>query len=123
MSSVLLLLTEPMTSPLAWHSVDLAKSLLVQGTSVKVFFYQDAAAIANRLSWRPSDEPNLAQQWLQLDVERAVCVSAALLRGVTDEENAIRHHLEGENFMEGFHLVGLGDLADAMLNAEHVVHL
>ncbi|AXI02731.1 sulfurtransferase complex subunit TusD [Aquirhabdus parva] len=123
MSSVLLLLTEPMTSPLAWYSVELAKSLLQQGAQVKLFFYQDAASIANRLNWRPSDEPNLAQLWHQLDLDCAVCVSAALLRGVTDKDNATRHQLEGENIAEGFRLVGLGDLADSMLQVDRVIHL
>jgi tRNA 2-thiouridine synthesizing protein D len=128
MSSALLLLTEPMTSPLAWHSVVLAKALLDQDVLVKVFFYQDAASIANCLNWRPSDEPNLAQEWLKLPVDRNVCVSAALLRGVTDLENAKRHDLVDDpafqgNLANGFSLVGLGELADLMLQVDHVIHL
>ncbi|WP_410211252.1 sulfurtransferase complex subunit TusD [Aquirhabdus sp.] len=123
MSSVLLLLTEPMTSPLAWYSAELAKSLLEQGAQVKVFFYQDAAGIASRLNWRPSDEPDLAQLWRQLDLDRVVCVSAALLRGITDQDNATRHQLKGDNIAEGFRLVGLGDLADSMLHVDRVIHL
>lgn len=123
MTHVLLLLTEAHTSPLAWHGVELAKALIQQNTSVDVFFYQDAASIANRLNWRPRDEPDLVQQWQALPIKKNVCVSAALGRGVTDLDNAARHHLSGENLAEGFHLVGLGELADLMLQATRVVHL
>ncbi len=123
MNRVLLLLTEPMTSPLAWHGVELAKALIQQNISVDVFFYQDAANIANRLTWRPNDEPGLAQQWRTLPIEKRVCVSAALGRGVTDLDNATRHDLAGENIADGFHLVGLGELADLILQATHVIHL
>lgn len=123
MNRVLLLLTEPMTSPLAWHGVALAKELINQNVAVDVFFYQDAASIANRLNWRPSDEPNLTTTWQSLPVERRVCVSTALARGVTDQDNAERHDLSSENIAEGYNLVGLGELADLMLHATRVIHL
>ncbi len=123
MNRILLLLTEPMTSPLAWHGVALAKELINQNQTVEVFFYQDAASIANRLNWRPSDEPNLTSEWQKLPIERRVCVSTALVRGVTDQDNATRHDLSTENIAEGFDLVGLGELADLMLQATRVIHL
>jgi tRNA 2-thiouridine synthesizing protein D len=87
------------------------------------FFYQDAAGIANRLNWRPSDELNLTTEWQLLPIERRVCVSTALGRGVTDQDNAARHDLSSENIAEGFNLVGLGELADLMLQATRVIHL
>ena len=123
MNRVLLLLTEPSTSPLAWHGVELAKALIQQNTPVDVFFYQDAASIANRLNWRPSDESNLTELWRVLPIKKRVCVSAALVRGVTDFDNATRHDLSGENIADGFHLVGLGELADLTLQATRVIHL
>lgn len=123
MNRVLLLLTEPITSPLAWHAVILARELIAQHQTVDVFFYQDAAGIANRLNWRPSDEPNLTTEWQNLSIERRVCVSTALARGVTDPDNATRHDLSSENIAEGFQLVGLGELADLMLQATRVIHL
>jgi tRNA 2-thiouridine synthesizing protein D len=123
MSRVLFLLTESMTSPLAWHGVALAKALIQQNIPVDVFFYQNAVDIANRLNWRPSDEPHLTQQWQALPIERRVCVSAALVRGITDLDNAERHDLAGENIADGFQLVGLGELADLILQASRVIHL
>lgn len=123
MNRVLLLLTESITSPLAWHGLGLAKALIQQNVSVSVFFYQDAANIANRLNWRPSDEPNLTQAWQALPIERRVCVSTALARGITDRDNSERHDLSGENLADGFQLVGLGELADLVLQASHMIHL
>jgi tRNA 2-thiouridine synthesizing protein D len=123
MNRVLLLLTEPPSSLLAWHGVELAQALIQQNTPVDVFFYQDAACIANRLNWRPVDEPCLAKQWQALPIKKPVCVSAALARGITDRDNAIRHDLLAENIADGFHLVGLGELADLMLQASRVIHL
>ncbi|MBC7750966.1 MAG: sulfurtransferase complex subunit TusD [Candidatus Saccharibacteria bacterium] len=123
MNRVLLLLTEPMTSPLAWHGVELAKALINQNETVDVFFYQDAASIANGLNWRPSDEVNLTTKWQRLPIERRVCVSTALARGITDQDNATRHDLSSDNIAEGFNLVGLGELADLMLQATRVIHL
>ncbi|MEC7121124.1 MAG: sulfurtransferase complex subunit TusD [Pseudomonadota bacterium] len=119
----LLLLTAPPTTRLAWHSVALAQQLLQQGASVQVFFYQDAVSIANRLCWRPADEPSLAAAWRALHIELPVCVSAALLRGVSDHDNATRHGLSTDNLAEGFRLTGLGELAEQVLNADRVIHL
>ncbi len=123
MNRVLLLLTEPPTSLLAWHAVELAKALIEQNTQIDVFFYQDATSIANRLNWRPSDELHLTAHWQALPIKKRVCVSAALVRGVTDEDSAKRHDLSGENIADGFHLVGLGELADLTLQASRVIHL
>lgn len=122
MPTLLLLMSAP-TSHLAWHAVDLAKVLISKQEKISVFFYQDAVHIANQLSWRPADEPSLSQQWLTLGIDLPVCVSAALYRGVTDEDNAIRHQLPAANLIAGFRLTGLGELTDAMLNATRTIQL
>ncbi len=121
--TTLLLLTQPASSTLAWHAQKLAQHLLNMQQPLAVFFYQDAATIANQLSWRPEDEPSLAQQWRSLGIDLPVCVSAALWRGVTDAENAKRHQLLHDNLMQGFRLAGLGELAEAMLNAKRTIQL
>lgn len=117
----LLLLTQSGTNPIAWHAFHLAQTLLQSQYTVQVFFYQDAVTIANSLSWRPQDEPNLGQQWQQLGIDLPVCVSAALHRGVTDQDNAIRHQLNTANLLPGFRMAGLGELADAMMTAKRTL--
>lgn len=121
--TILLLLTSAPTQRLAWHAIELAKTLQRKQHTVTVFFYQDAVQIANQLNWRPSDEPSLSQAWLNLGIDLPVCVSAALCRGVTDSDNAARHQLSNANLTAGFRLTGLGELADAMLHADRTIQL
>ena len=47
--------------------------------------------------------------------------SAALNRGITDQENAKRHQLSNSNLAQGFELVGLGELADALQSSARIV--
>ena len=121
--TTLLLLTQPANSTIAWHAPKLAQSLLKLNQSLIVFFYQDAVTIANELVWRPQDESSLAKQWLELDIDLPVCVSAALWRGVTDSDNAKRHQLPQANLQKGFRLAGLGELAEAMLHSERTIQM
>lgn len=92
--------------------------------ALTLFFYGNGAYLANRLVWLPANLPNLAKDWQKLvkdyHLTAQVCVSTALARGVTDSENAKRHDLQGENLAEGFHLVGLGELAMALHQIKNV---
>lgn len=85
---------------------------LQQPTSV--FFYADAAYIANQLNWQTADIVNPAQCWQKLadthQLRLPVCVSTALARGVSDAENSERHQLPTHNLHPSFQLVGLSDL-------------
>ncbi|MBO1531090.1 sulfurtransferase complex subunit TusD [Psychrobacter sp. F1192] len=83
--------------------------------SLKLFFYADAAQIANRLRWQSADQIDLTKEWQllaqQYQLPLPVCVSTALSRGVSDADNSARHQLAGDNLAEGFQLVGLSELA------------
>lgn len=122
MTTLLLLTTAPDTY-LAWHGVRLARALIARNQVVKVFFYQDAVTVVNDRIWRPADEPSLQHAWQALPLDRPVCVSAALARGITDTDNAQRHKRAGSNLADGFRLAGLGELADLMQQADRVVQL
>ena len=127
-STPLLLITADPSHPLAHLALRYAKAVLEQTTistdtdhnkpALNVFFYADAAHTANRLRWQSAEQANLTQEWQAL-AERyklplAICVSTALSRGVSDEDNSIRHQLQGDNIAQGFHLVGLSELAMMM---------
>lgn len=82
---------------------------------LQLFFYADAAHLANQLRWQSADQLNLTRQWQALasqhKITLPVCVSTALSRGVSDSDNSARHQLPGDNLAEGFELVGLSELA------------
>ncbi len=121
MLPTLLLITAPPTSRLAYHALKLAEAMQQSAQPFLVFFYQDAVSIANTSLWYAEDELNLTSQWQKLNIPLPVCVSAALNRGISDEENAKRHHLPNSNLAQGFELTGLGTLAEAISSAQHIV--
>ncbi len=109
------------------------------GQQLAVFFYANGATTANAFRWQSADQINIGKQWSQLakeyGLELAVCVSTALARGVTDEDNGKRHELIGNgdtkhgnasnfsdntanyiasNIADGFRLVGLSELVMKM---------
>ncbi|MEK6200119.1 MAG: sulfurtransferase complex subunit TusD [Psychrobacter sp.] len=135
----LLLLTTDPSQPLAQLALRYARALLEQvklqqiqpadknneqevvendTQSLNVFFYADAAHMANRLRWQSADQIDLTQEWQalakQYQLSLPVCVSTALSRGISDNDNSARHQLNGENIADGFHLVGLSELAMMM---------
>ena len=119
--STLLLITSAPTSIHAWHAVGLAQALKSKQVDFRVFFYQDAVAVANNLIWSPDDQRNLADEWKKLSIRLPVCVSAALARGITDQDNALRHQIQSHNLVQNFELVGLGELADAIESADRMI--
>lgn len=120
-SFTLLLITAAPSSRLAYHAFSLAQAMQKIQQPLQVFFYQDAVVTANKDLWRSEDELNLTQAWQSLNIPLPVCVSAALSRGVSDTDNAHRHHLQHNNLASGFNLTGLGTLADALQQAKHVI--
>lgn len=119
--STLLLITSSPTSVIAWHAFDLAQALHNKQKEFRVFFYQDGVHVANDLQWFPDDQRNLKQEWQKLGIRLPVCVSAALARGITDASNAQRHSLQHHNLAQGFELVGLGELADAVQSCSRIL--
>lgn len=126
----LLLITCSPHTKLAWEAFYYAKSQLENNSLVGVFFYGDGAYTANRLRWQPADVADVADEWVNLantyHIKLPVCVSTALARGITDFDNANRHHLNNngvitDNVKEGFVLVGLSELALMMANAARLV--
>ena len=97
---------------------DAEDSARIKKASLPIFFYGDAAHIANRLRWQSADQINLTKEWQNLaeqyELSLPVCVSTALSRGITDADNSARHQLDSDNLAAGFALVGLSELAMMM---------
>ncbi len=129
----LILVTQPPIHLLAEFAIRYAKVALAtedtQGfdtQAVEVFFYADGASTANGLSWQTADrsDNDVTKQWQQLaeqyQLNLSVCVSTALARGVTDEDNRKRHQLNSANIADGFQLIGLSELV-MKLNSHKVI--
>ncbi len=120
-----LLITASPAHVSAWHAFYFAEAALAQGHEVRVFFYGDGVGIGNRLLCPAQDERSLAQLWRHLaatyHLELPVCVAAALRRGISDSENAHRHHLNGDNLDLAFTLAGLGVLTEGLITADRVL--
>jgi len=119
--STLILVTSAPTSIYAWHALGLAQALQHKQEAFRVFFYQDGVSVANALQWVPDDQRPLTRSWQDLNIRLPVCVSAALARGITDQENAQRHNIQQHNLADGFELVGLGELADAVQSSQRLI--
>ena len=107
----------------AWQ---FAQALMAAGHElVSVFFYREGVYNANQLTAPASDEFDLVRAWqalhLEHQVELHICVAAALRRGVSDENEALRAGLAGANLQVGVMLSGLGALAEAALTCDRVV--
>lgn len=110
----------------AWHALRFCEAALAAGHRVgRVFFYGDGIHHANALHSPPQDEPDLHTAWARLaaqhGVELVVCVAAALRRGVLDADSARRQEKPSHNLGEGYVISGLGQLAEALIEADRVV--
>lgn len=92
---------------------------------VRVFFAGAAVAHGNALATPGRDETGLTRRWQDLqtrhELELVVCVSAALRRGVLDADTAQRWEQPHASLASGFVIGGLGQLAEAQLQADRLV--
>ena len=78
----------------------------------RIFFYNDAVSVANRFAADDSGtRGRLAQLASEAEFELAVCVTAAARRGI----------LADESLADGFVIVGLGQLIEAIEDCDRLV--
>jgi tRNA 2-thiouridine synthesizing protein D len=116
----------PYASQAADSALRFTRAALAAGHSIhRVFFYHDGVHTASALSVPPQDEPSAQPDWIELarehDIELAVCIAAALKRGLVNREEAERYDLQGDNAHEAFSIVGLGQLIEAIGSADRFV--
>lgn len=110
----------------AWQALQFARAVLARGHQLpRVFFYGDGVTHGSSLLQPPQDEADVAAGWRELaaqqPMELVVCVAAALKRGVMDADTAAREEKPVANLAPGFLVSGLGQLAEAMLEADRLV--
>jgi tRNA 2-thiouridine synthesizing protein D len=91
----------------------------------RVFFYHDGVHTASALAVAPQDEPSSLPGWVELandhEIELAVCIAAALKRGVINEQERDRYDLPGSSAHPSFAIVGLGQLIEAICSTDRFV--
>ena len=94
-------------------------------TVFRVFFYYDGIYHAQAYASPPDDERQVTARWSQLardfQVDLVVCVSAAQRRGLLSSDEADRRHKKDNDLAEGFRISGLGQLAEAILEADRFI--
>ena len=116
----------PYGSQAADSALRFARAALAAGHRIeRVFFYHDGVHAASALAVPPQDEPSPRDGWIELadqhGVELAVCIAAALKRGIVNAEEARRYELPGPSAAEPFTIVGLGQLLDAVAGSDRFV--
>ena len=111
-----LLVTEaPFGGQAAATALAFAGAVLARGHAIEqVFFYCDGVQNANRLAAPPSGEANLVRGWSALADEKGidlvVCINAGSRRGLREA-----------NLAPGFRISGLGQLVEAVIQADRLV--
>ena len=92
---------------------------------VRLFFYQDGVYSASNNIVAPQDEQDIARQWREFvsqhQLDGVVCIAAALRRGVLNAEEAARYQRSVVNLEAPWALSGLGQLHDAIQDADRLI--
>ncbi|MDO6462284.1 sulfurtransferase complex subunit TusD [Granulosicoccaceae sp. 1_MG-2023] len=126
MNYAILVSAAPFSTQGAHNAINFCEAAIDAGHRIaRVFFYQDGVHNASALACPPQDEPPLTPRWQALHTthgtDLVVCIAAAQRRGLLDEDEARRHDKPAANLAGHFRLSGLGQLAEAAIEADRVV--
>ena len=113
-------------APSTRRALRFAQAVLAAGHDiVRVFFYQDGVLTASNNLVVAQDQQDIAKQWqafiAEHELDAVVCIAAALRRGVLDHSEAQRYQRDTVNLAEGYQLSGLGQLHDALQQADRLI--
>ncbi len=93
----------------------------------RIFFYHDGVNNASRLTVPPQDDRHIVNNWGDLkntdgsEIDKVVCVAAALRRGMLDESEAKKNSKDSNNIDARFRISGLGQLVEAAIQSDRLV--
>ena len=113
-------------APSSRRALQFAQAALAGGHEiVRLFFYQDGVYSAANSVVTPQDEQDIDQQWRAFvsehQLDGVVCIAAALRRGVLNAEEAARYQRSAVNLDAPWALSGLGQLHDAIQDADRLI--
>ena len=116
----------PYSSQSASSAVKFAEAAVAAGHEIyRVFFYHDGVRTGDALAVTPQDEEPIIERWRSLqrthDCELALCISAALKRGMLNAEESQRYDKLAASIAPEFTVVGLGQLIDAIMESDRFV--
>ena len=122
----LLVKSSPYTTNNHQTALDFAHALIRAGHRLcRVFFYQDAVFVALNSQQPVQGQETVCGQWQSLSqqtgTELQVCIANALRRGIADTREQQRYNLPAATLASGFVLTGLGEMADACHDSQHIV--
>ncbi len=126
MKFAILINSAPFTYQASDTAYQFCQAALKKGHVIhRVFFYHDAVYIGSNLLCPPQDEPNPSARWQTLarqhGFDLAICIAAALKRGILNEQEAKRYGKLSDNLAPEFKIVGLGQLVEACLSADRLM--
>ena len=103
-----------------------AEASLAAGHEIaRVFFFHEGVLSALNSTVPPQDEGDVTSKWQDFavanNVELAVCIANALKRGVLNESERDRYDRSCATLAEGFEIVGLGQLIEAISKSDRYV--
>jgi len=116
----------PYASQASTTALRFARAALAAGHTVhRVFFYHDGVHAASAVAVPPQDEPSPMPHWAELaeqhGIELAVCIAAALKRGIVNTDEQECYELTAANLHPAFAIVGLGQLIEAIGSSDRFI--
>ena len=113
--------TAPYQNQSAYTALEFSRAVLQQGHQIKrIFFYHEGIYNAFSTTEPPADETNIITNWSELarhyHLDLLVCISAAQQRGLK-----LQDHSEGSLLANGFRIGGLGEMVEAMIEADRLM--
>lgn len=113
--------TAPYQNQSAYTAIEFCRAALQQGHQIKrIFFYHEGIYNAFSTTEPPADETNIITNWSMLasdyHLDLLVCISAAQQRGLKLQDNR-----DCLLLAKGFRIGGLGEMVEAMIEANRLM--
>lgn len=116
----------PYASQANQHALAFSQAAIASGHDIaRVFFYHEGVLTALNSQVPPQEEADISAAWRRFaaahQVELAICIANGLKRGVLSEAEKSRYGMPATTLADGFELVGLGQLIDAIAQSDRYV--